>query len=709
MTNEQYQQTYLPPALRPKFAKLGVHHLRDLLLHLPMRYEDQTQVRAISELVAGEAVVVEGVVEHSETTFRPRKQFVALVRAAGDDGSNNFAPRLTLRYFNFYPSITQALKVGATVRVYGEVRDGRYGLEMVHPVFKKAESETLSADSNPVLAASARLTPVYPSSAGVPQAAIRTLVAKARKVADWQVDMLPRAMTEALGLPDWRAALDVLHAPSNAEPVIPLETRTHPAWRRIKFDELLAQQLALRDAKSLRSEEAAPRLHPTGLITTLLRRRLPFKLTAPQERALSEALHDMQRAAPMTRLLQGDVGSGKTVVAALAALVAVEAGWQVAFMAPTELLAEQHFNKLSHWLAELPIKLTWLTGSLPAAEMRAAHAACKSGEANIVIGTHALFQKKVSFARLGLVVVDEQHRFGVEQRLQLRQRGQRDSERQPAPHTLMMSATPIPRSLAMSYYADLDVSVIDELPRGRQPIATKLVSEARRGEIVRRIYEVAQQGAQAYWVCPLIEESEKLAEQDVQLQDATALHADLVALMPNVKVELLHGRMKADEKAAIMKEFATNRIQVLVATTVIEVGVDVPNASWMVIEHAERFGLAQLHQLRGRVGRGSVASTCILIFAGKLSDTAKQRLKVIYENTDGFIIAREDLRIRGPGELLGPRQSGLPSLRYANIEEDIDLVEAARDAATKLENDSSFNRVAFVDRWIKQRAEFAKA
>ena len=709
MTNEQDQQTYLPPALRPKFAKLGVHHLRDLLLHLPMRYEDQTQVRAISELVAGEAVVVEGVVEHSETTFRPRKQFVALVCAAGDDGSNNFAPRLTLRYFNFYPSITQALKVGATVRVYGEVRDGRYGLEMVHPVFKKAESETLSADSNPVLAASARLTPVYPSSAGVPQAAIRTLVAKARKVADWQADMLPRAMTEALGLPDWRAALDVLHAPSNAEPVIPLETRTHPAWRRIKFDELLAQQLALRDAKSLRSEEAAPRLHPTGLITTLLRRRLPFKLTAPQERALSEALHDMQRAAPMTRLLQGDVGSGKTVVAALAALVAVEAGWQVAFMAPTELLAEQHFNKLSHWLAELPIKLTWLTGSLPAAEMRAAHAACKRGEANIVIGTHALFQKKVSFARLGLVVVDEQHRFGVEQRLQLRQRGQRDSERQPAPHTLMMSATPIPRSLAMSYYADLDVSVIDELPGGRQPIATKLVSEARRGEIVRRIYEVAQQGAQAYWVCPLIEESEKLAEQDVQLQDATALHADLVALMPNVKVELLHGRMKADEKAAIMKEFATNRIQVLVATTVIEVGVDVPNASWMVIEHAERFGLAQLHQLRGRVGRGSVASTCILIFAGKLSDTAKQRLKVIYENTDGFIIAREDLRIRGPGELLGPRQSGLPSLRYANIEEDIDLVEAARDAATKLENDSSFNRVAFVDRWIKQRAEFAKA
>ena len=709
MTTEQDQQTYLPPALRPKFAKLGVHHLRDLLLHLPIRYEDQTQVRAITELVAGESVVVEGVVEHSETIFRPRRQFVALIRAAGDEGSSNFAPRLTLRYFNFYPSITQALKVGATVRVFGEIRDGRYGLEMVHPVFKKAESEAPAADASNPSGSAPRLTPVYPSSAGVPQAAIRTLVAKARKVADWQTDMLPRALTEALDLPLWRAALDVLHAPSNVEPLIALEARTHPAWRRIKFDELLAQQLSLRDAKSLRSEEAAPTLHPTGLITTLLRQRLPFKLTAPQERALSEALHDMQQGAPMTRLLQGDVGSGKTVVAALAALVAVEAGWQVAFMAPTELLAEQHFNKLSHWLAELPIKLTWLTGSLPAAEMRAAHAACKRGDANIVIGTHALFQKKVSFARLGLVVVDEQHRFGVEQRLQLRQRGQQDSERQPAPHTLMMSATPIPRSLAMSYYADLDVSVIDELPGGRQPIATKLVSDARRGEIVRRIYEAAQQGAQSYWVCPLIEESEKLAEQDIQLQDATALHADLVALMPNVKVELLHGRMKADEKAAIMKEFAANRIQVLVATTVIEVGVDVPNASWMVIEHAERFGLAQLHQLRGRVGRGSVASTCILIFAGRLSETAKQRLKVIYENTDGFVIAREDLRIRGPGELLGPRQSGLPSLRYANIEEDIDLVEAARDAATKLERDATFNRVAFVDRWIKHRAEFAKA
>ena len=672
-----------------------------MLLHFPMRYEDQTQVRPINELVAGESVAAEGIVEHAETQFKPRRQFVVLLRAATDDGNNNFAPRLTLRYFNFYPSIVQALKVGATARVFGDVRDGRYGLEMVHPVFKKAD-----ADAAP---GSASLTPVYPSAGGIPQAALRTLATKARKVAEWQTDLLPRHLTEALNLPAWRDAVQVLHEPAQCESPIALETRTHPAWQRIKFDELLAQQMALRDAKALRAGEIAPAISPTGLIGGLLRQRLPFKLTVPQERSLTEALVDMARATPMTRLLQGDVGSGKTVVAALAALSAIEAGYQVAFMAPTELLAEQHFNKLRHWLADLPITLTWLTGSLPAAKQKAAQAACKRGETHIAIGTHALFQKKVSFARLGLIVVDEQHRFGVEQRLQLRQRGQQDSERSLAPHTLMMSATPIPRSLAMSYYADLDVSIIDELPGGRQPIATKLVSEARRSEIVRRIYEVAQHGAQAYWVCPLIEESEKLAEQDIQLQDATALHADLVALMPNVKVELLHGRMKADEKAAIMKEFTANRIQVLVATTVIEVGVDVPNASWMVIEHAERFGLAQLHQLRGRVGRGSVASTCILIFAGKLSETAKQRLKVIYENTDGFIIAREDLRIRGPGELLGPRQSGLPSLRYANIEEDIDLLEAAREAATQLERDTTFNRAGFVDQWIKHRAEFAKA
>jgi ATP-dependent DNA helicase RecG len=692
------EQTYLPPALRPKLAKLGISQLRDFLLHFPLRYEDQTRVVAIRDLMVGEAVVVEGVVEHAETMFRPRKQFVALVRAADDDGSSHFAPRLTLRYFNYYPNIVKALQIGNNIRVFGEVREGRNGLEIVHPIFKKNEPDAQ-------LNGATTLTAVYPATEGVPQAALRTLAAKALKVREWQNDLLPESVRSSQQLMPWNATLEILHQPRDTSALTALETRTHPAWQRVKFDELLAQQLALRDAKALRAAEGAPSVKPTGLLTPLVLQALPFKLTRAQERAVADVMQDLARDTPMTRLLQGDVGSGKTIVAAMAALAAVEAGFQVAFMAPTELLAEQHFRKLSHWLADLPVKLTWLAGSLSTAELKSAQAECKRGEAQIAIGTHALFQKKVSFARLGLIVVDEQHRFGVEQRLQLRQRGE-PSDKALAPHTLMLSATPIPRSLAMSYYADLDVSVIDEIPSGRQPIVTKLVSENRRAEIAERIYTAAQNGAQAYWVCPLIEESDKM---EIELQNASALYADLVTAMPKVRVALLHGRMRADEKAEIMQAFIENKVQVLVATTVIEVGVDVPNASWMVIEHAERFGLAQLHQLRGRVGRGSAASTCILLFADKLSDTAKQRLKVIYENLDGFVIAREDLRIRGPGELLGPRQSGVPGLRYANIEEDIDLVEAARNAANQLDNDPSFNRAAFLERWIAHRTEFAKA
>ncbi|TAG77254.1 MAG: DNA helicase RecG, partial [Burkholderiales bacterium] len=645
-----------------------------------------------------------------------------------DDGSSHFTPRLTLRYFNFYPNIVKALTIGNSIRVFGEIREGRNGLEIVHPLFKKTDAKPQSSEGE-------ALTAVYPSAAGIPQAALRTLATKALKVRDWQAELLPAPFRESLQLLSWSDALAALHQPTDVSAIGALESRNHPAWRRVKFDELLAQQLALKDAKTLRAAESSPSITPTQLISPLMMQRLSFTLTSAQKRAVSDVLADLTRDVPMTRLLQGDVGSGKTIVAALAALACIEAGYQVAFMAPTELLAEQHFRKLTHWLKDLPVQLTWLAGSLTTAELKAAQDKCKRGEAQIAIGTHALFQKKVSFARLALVVVDEQHRFGVEQRLQLRSKtlplgegaqraGEGDGVRfnepddnpiptlplkgreQLAPHTLMLSATPIPRSLAMSYYADLDVSVIDEIPSGRQPIVTKLVSEQRRAEIAERIYKAAQQGAQAYWVCPLIEESDKL---EVQLQDASALYADLVMIMPNVRVALLHGRMKADEKAEVMQAFIENEVQVLVSTTVIEVGVDVPNASWMVIEHAERFGLAQLHQLRGRVGRGSAASTCILLFADKLSDTAKQRLKVIYETTDGFVIAREDLRIRGPGELLGPRQSGVPGLRYANIEEDIDLVEAARDVATKISADPSFNRTAFLARWIQNRTEFAKA
>ena len=699
------EQTYLPPALRPRLARLGIAHLRDLLLHLPLRYEDQTQRRAIADLAAGDAVIVEGIVEHAEVVNRPRRQLVVLLREAGPETAQPWQARLTLRYFNFYPALVQRLRVGANVRVFGEVREGRFGLEMIHPVFKpQAGTEHTEAET-----ATPELTPIYPSTAGVPQAALRTLIGKALRVESWRREYLPPSFVAALGLPSWGEVMTTLHTPSRDIPAAMLDAGTHPAWRRVKFDELLAQQLALRDTRVLLAREQAPAVSGAGDLGRRLRERLPFRLTVAQERSLAEVLADLGRTQPMTRLLQGDVGSGKTVVAALAALMAVESGWQVAFMAPTELLAEQHFNKLRHWLDALSVSLVWLSGSLAAAELKAAQKACQSGAAQIAVGTHALFQKKVRFARLGLVVVDEQHRFGVEQRLALRSRGQADCERVLAPHQLMMSATPIPRSLAMSYYADLDVSVIDELPGGRQPITTKLVREQRRTEVIGRIHDAVRDGAQAYWVCPLIDESEKLAAQDIELQNATALYEELTAAMPDVRVALLHGRMKTDEKAAIMADFVANRIQVLVATTVIEVGVDVPNASWMVIEHAERFGLAQLHQLRGRVGRGSVASTCILLFGDRLSDTARQRLKVIYETTDGFTIAREDLRIRGPGELLGPRQSGLPSLRYANIENDLDLLEAARDACAQLERDSTFDKAAFLGRWLQHRAEYARA
>ncbi|MFN3630823.1 MAG: ATP-dependent DNA helicase RecG, partial [Casimicrobiaceae bacterium] len=433
-----------------------------------------------------------------------------------------------------------------------------------------------------------------------------------------------------------------------------------------------------------------------------------FRLTAAQQRVFAEIRRDLGRATPMSRLLQGDVGSGKTIVAALSALIAVEAGAQVAFMAPTELLAEQHYRKLAHWLDELerargePIHLVWLSGSQTAARKRAAQAACAEGQAQIAVGTHALFQKGVRFARLGLVVVDEQHRFGVAQRLSLRERG----EGELVPHTLMMSATPIPRSLAMSYYADLDVSVIDELPSGRQPIRTRLVSAARRAELISHVGRALAAGAQAYWVCPLIEESEAL---EVALKDATALAAELRDALPGVAIALLHGKLPPAEKEAIMQAFIAGQVQLLVATTVIEVGVDVPNASWMVIEHAERFGLAQLHQLRGRVGRGNAASTCVLVYHEPLSETARARLKVIYESTDGFAIAREDLRIRGPGELLGPRQSGLPGLRYADLEADLELLEAARNLRAEIEADPAFDAEALLARWVREGLAYAKA
>jgi ATP-dependent DNA helicase RecG len=713
----------IPPSLAPKLAKLGIVQPQDLLLHFPLRYEDQTRLTPLSAVAPGEAWLCEGVVDACEVKFKPRRQLIAHI-SEGIAG-------LTLRFFHFYPSTQVQLKIGTRVRVYGDVRDGYHGLEIVHPTVKRVDEGD---------AVNEALTPIYPTLNGLAQSAWRTMMARALKTSDFFKETLPAAQIGAFSLLSFEKSVRILHAPTPEDSLSALENRTHAAWQRIKFDELLAQQIALKRARLEKESEIAPKIKGNGTLTKQLLARAGFTLTAAQRNAAEEIVRDLNKPAPMQRLLQGDVGSGKTIVAAIAALSAVEAGYQAAFMAPTEILAEQHFRKLTYWLQGLPVRIVWLTGSLPAAQARAAREACASGAAQIIVGTHALFQNKVHIPKLALAIVDEQHRFGVMQRVKLRSRNLAPEDlsgvapvgRLPSPtgrgaggegsvaiarmsptgsngvslvpHQLMMSATPIPRSLAMTYYADLDVSTLNELPKGRQPISTKLVSHSRRDEIVTRVGQICAAGTQVFWVCPLIEESEKL-----DLVNATQTYEEIQAALPDTKIGLLHGRMKPDEKAAIMQAFIARDIQLLVATTVIEVGVDVPNANWIVIEHAERFGLSQLHQLRGRVGRGSEAATCVLLYGEKLSDTAKARLKVIYEHSDGFEIAREDLRIRGPGELLGPRQSGVPGLRYANLEEDMALVEQVREAATQLENDPNFNAQAHLDRWLPQRGEFVKS
>lgn len=688
----------IPPSLAPKLAKLGIVAPAHLLLHFPLRYEDQTRLTPLSAITPGQSWLVEGEIDSCEVKFKPRRQLLAHL-SEGIAG-------LTLRFFHFYPSTQTQLKVGTRVRVFGEVRDGFHGLEIVHPTVKRVDDDT------PVEQA---LTPIYPTTSGLAQSAWRTMIGRALKHAPFFAETLPTAQLAQHHLMPFRAAVHTLHMPSPEDSLAALETRTHAAWRRIKFDELLAQQIALKRARIERAGEIAPQIRDRAILRKQVLARVGFTLTHAQTQAIEKILHDLAQRAPMQRLLQGDVGSGKTIVAALAALATVEAGFQAAFMAPTEILAEQHYRKLVLWLEGLPVRVVWLTGSLSTAQARKAREACESGAAQIVVGTHALFQDKVRIPKLGLAIVDEQHRFGVMQRVRLRSRNVVDADAsgvappivntgQHVPHQLMMSATPIPRSLAMTYYADLDVSVLDELPRGRQPIATKLVSDTRRAEIVTRVGQMCAKGTQAFWVCPLVEESEKL-----DLVNATQTYEEMQAALPTTKIGLLHGRMKPDEKAAVMHAFIAREIELLVATTVVEVGVDVPNANWMVIEHAERFGLAQLHQLRGRVGRGDQPATCVLLYGDKLSETAKARLKVIYETTDGFEIAREDLRIRGPGELLGPRQSGVPGLRYANLEEDMALVEEVREAATALESDPTFDPQAHLDRWLPQRGEYVKS
>jgi ATP-dependent DNA helicase RecG len=671
-------------ATQDKLARLGITRRFDLVLHLPLRYDDETRIYAIVEAPAGQDVLVQGRIAECEVRFRPRRQLVCHIT----DGTGV----LTLRFLNFYPSQVKQLARGTDVRAFGEVRHGFFGPEMVHPRYRVVRGETAVATS---------LTPVYPSTAGLSQEALRGLVERALTALPL-TDTVSEDARRALRLPTFGEAVRFLHQPPPDVAHEALAERRHPAWRRIKFDELLAQQLSMRLHYRRRRQAHAPALAPQRTLTRALLEALPFRLTNAQQRVLRDIERDLARSHPMQRLLQGDVGSGKTIVAALAALQAVENGSQVAIMAPTELLAEQHYRKFHAWLAPLEVEVTWLAGGMRRRTREAALAAVAEGATRIAVGTHALFQEAVSFSRLGLAVIDEQHRFGVHQRLALRLKagvGALDLQ----PHQLMMSATPIPRTLAMSYYADLDVSVIDELPPGRTPVVTKLVSDARRDEVIRRVRDACAAGGQAYWVCPLIEESETL-----QLKTALATFEAIRAACPELAVGLAHGRLKSDEKAGVMEAFRDGRIQLLVATTVIEVGVDVPNATLMVIEHAERMGLSQLHQLRGRVGRGADASTCILLFQDPLTFGARERLKIIYENDDGFEIARHDLKLRGPGEMLGARQSGVPMLRFADLDADLDLLEAARDTADKLLSAHPAHAQAHLDRWLGNRHELLK-
>jgi len=663
----------LPPATASKLAKLGIRSRHDLLYHLPLRYEDETRLTAPEAALPGVPQLVQAPVRRAEIAFRPKRQLV--VHADG----------LVLRFLNFYGSqvkqFERAAQEGRHVRAYGEVRPGWFGAEIVHPRYRIVAPDEPLADT---------LTPVYPTTAGLGQAVLRKLVLEALEEEAIE-EIVPTALRERLGLAPLEASVRLLHCPAPG-------ADTAAAWRRVKFDELLAQQLQLRLARRKRRERTAPVLPASGALLKRFLGRLPFRLTRAQSRVMAELLRDLGQAHPMQRLLQGDVGSGKTIVAAIGCLAAVDAGWQAAVMAPTEILAEQHFRKFSAWLGPLGVAIAWLHGGLPAAERKNARKSIASGAASIAIGTQALFQEGVEFARLALAIVDEQHRFGVKQRLQLRKKSEQASA-----HQLMMSATPIPRTLSMSYYADLDVSVIDELPPGRKPVTTRLVSAARRGEVLERIRAACADGQQAYWVCPVIEES-----NDRDLQAALDAYEELRRELPRLRIGLVHGRMAPAQKAAAMQEFAAGATQLLVCTTVIEVGVDVPNASLMVIEHAERFGLAQLHQLRGRIGRGARASDCILLFQEPLSEGARARLKVIYESADGFAIAERDLALRGPGELLGERQSGAPLLRFADLVADEPLLADARAAADELLAADEPLAHRHIDRWLGVRADFGK-
>jgi ATP-dependent DNA helicase RecG len=674
-------------ALAARLSALGVESTQDLLFLLPLRYEDRTRVVPLGELRAGDRASVEGEVQLTEVAFRGRRQMLCKI----SDGTGF----LTLRFFYFTAQQQQGLARGARIRCFGEARKGPKGLEFVHPEYRRV-------DPNAATDAEEHLTPIYPSTEGVTQGRLRQLVRLAldQTAADDPHDWLPAALLADAELPTLRAALIYVHRPPADAPVDLLMTWRHPAQRRLAFEELLAHQLSLKLLRQRIQSDPGWPLSSDGSLKSSLLKALPFSMTKAQSRVLLEIEADLAGPKPMLRLVQGDVGCGKTLVAALAATQAIAMRRQVALMAPTELLADQHAQNFRRWFEPLGIAVALLSGRQTGKARTAILEGIREGHAPLVIGTHALFQESVIFASLALVVVDEQHRFGVHQRLSLREKGSADGHQ---PHQLIMTATPIPRTLAMTAYADLDVSVIDELPPGRTPVKTVVMSESKRDEVVQRIRNACLEGRQAYWVCPLIDESE---EMPYQAAEETA--AALAAALPELKVGLVHGRMPPTAKEGTMRRFKDGQIQLLVATTVIEVGVDVPNATLMVIENAERLGLAQLHQLRGRVGRGEHSSSCLLLYRSPLSSLARLRLAVMRDTNDGFEVARRDLDLRGPGELLGTRQTGLAQMRVADLLRDADLLPRVQIAAESMLRDWPQNVTPLIRRWVGHAEQYGR-
>ncbi|EOY5381833.1 ATP-dependent DNA helicase RecG [Cronobacter dublinensis] len=669
-----------------KLAKIGLHTVQDLLLHFPLRYEDRTHLYPINDLLPGIYATVEGEVLNCNITFGGRRMMTCQI----SDGTGI----LTMRFFNFNAAMKNSLSAGRRVLAYGEAKRGKYGAEMIHPEYR------IQGDlSTPEMQET--LTPVYPTTEGIRQATLRKLTDQALELLDTCAiaELLPSELSQGLmSLPE---ALRTLHRPPPDMKLEDVESGQHPAQRRLILEELLAHNLSMLALRAGAQRYHAQALTAKDSLKNQLLASLPFKPTGAQARVVAEVEHDMALDIPMMRLVQGDVGSGKTLVAALAALRAIANGKQVAMMAPTELLAEQHANNFRNWFAPLGIEVGWLAGKQKGKARQAQQEAIASGQVSMVVGTHAIFQEQAQFNGLALVIIDEQHRFGVHQRLALWEKGQQQGFH---PHQLIMTATPIPRTLAMTAYADLDTSVIDELPPGRTPVTTVAIADTRRGEIIERVRSACQEGRQAYWVCTLIEESELL-----EAQAAEATWEELKATLPELNVGLVHGRMKPAEKQAVMQAFKQGEMHLLVATTVIEVGVDVPNASLMIIENPERLGLAQLHQLRGRVGRGAVASHCVLLYKSPLSKTAQLRLQVLRDSNDGFVIAQKDLEIRGPGELLGTRQTGNAEFKVADLLRDQAVIPQVQRIARHIHEQYPEHAQALIERWMPETEKYSNA